>query len=57
MNKLNGTVTKDDREELKKLIYKIESDNTSYSCIYVTEISRLGRSPRKIRELLNILED
>ncbi|GGK38608.1 MULTISPECIES: recombinase family protein [Flavobacteriaceae] len=48
---------KDDREELFKLISKIESDNSYYKCIYITEISRLGRSPRKVREVLNVFED
>jgi DNA invertase Pin-like site-specific DNA recombinase len=47
----------DNRPELNKLIEKISNDNKYYSCIYITEISRLGRSPRKIREILWTLED
>jgi site-specific DNA recombinase len=47
----------DDREELNRLMDKVESDSNYYDCIYITEISRLGRSPRKVREVLNKLED
>jgi site-specific DNA recombinase len=53
--KLSGY--KDDKPELNKLLDKIKSDNQCYKCIYITEISRLGRSPRKIREVLWELED
>ncbi|WP_339918057.1 recombinase family protein [Yeosuana marina] len=45
------------RPQLQELIDKITTDNNYYSCIYITEISRLGRSPRKIREILWTLED
>ena len=48
---------KDDRVELTRLIKKIKENNKYYKCIYITEISRLGRSPRKIREILWELED
>ena len=48
---------KDDRVELTRLIEKIKENNKYYKCIYITEISRLGRSPRKIREILWELED
>ncbi|MDB4655627.1 recombinase family protein [Flavobacteriales bacterium] len=48
---------KDDRQELERLVNKISSDTDYYKCIYITEISRLGRSPRKVREVLNFLED
>lgn len=47
----------DDRAELNKLIKKIEEDSDYYSCVYITEISRLGRSPRKIRKVLYFFED
>lgn len=53
----NESGYKDDRKELERLINKIIDDNAYFSCIYVTEISRLGRSPRKIRGILNTLED
>jgi len=45
------------RPQLQELIDKITTDNNYYACIYITEISRLGRSPRKIREILWMLED
>lgn len=47
----------DTRPELQNLLDKIEADNNYYHCIFITEISRLGRSPRKIRKVLWMLED
>jgi site-specific DNA recombinase len=48
---------KDDREELAKLLAKIQEDNNYYDCIFVHEISRLGRRTKKVRMVLDILED
>lgn len=48
---------KNDRIELEKLVDNINKNPSYFSCVYVTEISRIGRSPRKIREFLNLLED
>ena len=48
---------KDDRQELQKLLNKIQEDNEYYSCVYVTEISRIGRNTKKVRETLEIFKE
>lgn len=47
----------DDRPLLKEILDKINSDQNYYKAIYVTEISRLGRSPKKIKNVLWFLEE
>jgi len=48
---------KDDREELHKLLDKIKDDKNYYACVYITEISRLGRNTRRVREALEIFKE
>jgi site-specific DNA recombinase len=48
---------KDDRPELIRLLSKIKEDNSYYSCVYVTEISRLGRNSKRVREALEVFKE
>ena len=47
----------DERQQLKRLLDKIEEEPCYYECIYVTEISRIGRKPKQIRAVLDFLEE
>jgi site-specific DNA recombinase len=51
--KISGYKKKEERYELERLI----AQANKYSCIYVTEISRLGRNPKHTRELIDYLTD
>lgn len=53
--KVSGYKNSNKRPELDKLISLIEKDPTHYKCIYVTEMSRLGRNPLETRILVNDL--
>jgi site-specific DNA recombinase len=48
---------KDDRPELNRLLNKLKEDNSYYSCVYVTEISRLGRNSKRVREALEVFKE
>ncbi len=48
---------KDDRPELEKLLKDIQSNHSLYDCVYVTEISRLGRNSKTVRYALEIFKD
>jgi site-specific DNA recombinase len=54
--KVSGYKHGDERPELKKLLDAIKEDNIKYDCIYITEISRIGRRAKHVREVLEILE-
>lgn len=53
--KISGYKNRDKRPQLDKLITTINNDVNYYSCIYVTELSRLGRNPIETRLLVNDL--
>lgn len=55
--KISGFKKNTDRPELTRLLNKIEVDPTSISCIYVSEISRLGRDPSDTRKVIDRLTD
>ncbi|MDQ8012970.1 MAG: recombinase family protein [Flavobacterium nitrogenifigens] len=43
------------RPKLTKFLNKVEEDPKYYSCLYVTELSRLGRDPLQTRQIVNDL--
>jgi len=51
--KVSGYKKKEERYELDRLI----TEAKNYSCIYVTEISRLGRNPKQTREIIDHLTE
>jgi site-specific DNA recombinase len=51
--KISGYKSREERYELERLIAQADK----YSCIYVTEISRLGRNPKHTREIIEHLID
>jgi len=53
--KISGYKNSNKRPELDKLTSLIEKDPQHYKCIYVTEMSRLGRNPLETRMLVNDL--
>jgi site-specific DNA recombinase len=53
--KISGYKNSNKRPQLDKLTSKIKDDVNYYSCIYVTELSRLGRNPLETRFLVNDL--
>ncbi|KAF2337199.1 recombinase family protein [Flavobacterium daemonense] len=53
--KISGYKQGKKRPQLDALISKFRNDLTYYSCIYVTELSRLGRNPTETRVLVNEL--
>ncbi|UAB83877.1 recombinase family protein [Zunongwangia sp. SCSIO 43204] len=46
-----------ERPEMSKLNRIIEEDNDFYTRIYVSEISRIGRKPKKIRDIIEFWND
>lgn len=48
---------KKERPVLNKLLAKIEENPSYYKCIYVTEISRIGRNPKHTREIVDRLTE
>jgi DNA invertase Pin-like site-specific DNA recombinase len=52
---ISGYKAKEERPEFSRLLNLIASDPTYFSCVYVTEISRLGRSPKEARETVDHL--
>ena len=55
--KISGYSENEKRLELSKMLAVIEKDNKAYDSVYVTEISRLGRSPSQVRKLIDYLSD
>lgn len=53
--KVSGYKNSNKRPELDKLTSLIDKDPTYYKCIFVTEMSRLGRNPLETRFLVNDL--
>lgn len=51
-DKISGFVKGDDRPEFSKLIRIIRNDPDYFGCIYVHEISRLGRNPDHISMMI-----
>lgn len=47
----------DEREQLNAMLGRIRENNEYYQSVYIVEISRLGRNPRKIHSVLWELED
>lgn len=54
---ISGYKKKEHRPQLTKLMNIIENDSTYFDCVYVTEISRLGRDPKETRNLIDTLTD
>jgi len=54
---ISGYKKKEHRPQLTKLMNIIENDSKYFDCIYVTEISRLGRDPKETRNLIDTLTD
>lgn len=54
---LSGYKKLEQRPQLESLLSKIEINPTYYDCIYITEISRLGRDPKQTRELIDSLTE
>jgi site-specific DNA recombinase len=50
---ISGYKSKDERPELSRLL----NDVHSFSCIYISEISRIGRNPKEIRRLVDEITD
>ncbi len=44
---ISGYKKKEDRPEITKLLKQIESNHSYFDCVYVTEVSRLGRNPTR----------
>ncbi|TDX11300.1 recombinase family protein [Flavobacterium sp. S87F.05.LMB.W.Kidney.N] len=55
--KISGYKAHGERPELTRMLHTIEQDNKYYDRIYVTEISRLGRDPSAVRNLVDYLSD
>lgn len=55
--KLSGYKKRADRTELSALLDITKSKNNPYKCIYVTEISRIGRNPSEARAILDELTE
>lgn len=47
----------EERDELNKLLNEIRENPNLYECIYISEISRLGRKPRNTRNIIEELID
>lgn len=48
---------KSERVELSKMLAKVEADPSRYGCIYVSEVSRIGRNPTDTRRTIDTLTD
>ncbi|WNM18597.1 recombinase family protein [Flavobacterium capsici] len=46
-----------ERPELNRMMEIVRANPKAYDCIYVTEISRIGRNPRHTREVIDELSD
>jgi site-specific DNA recombinase len=56
-DKISGYSPTENRPQLEALLAKIKEDNGYYDCIYITEISRLGRDPKQTRNLIDDLTE
>ncbi|MBZ9630535.1 recombinase family protein [Salegentibacter sp. LM13S] len=54
---LSGYKFDKERPEMDRLNQKIKEDKNYYTRVYVTEISRIGRKPRKIRDIIETWND
>ncbi|UPT70229.1 MAG: recombinase family protein [Flavobacterium sp. JAD_PAG50586_2] len=55
--KLSGYKKCNERPELNRIMEILRANPKAYDCIYVTEISRIGRNPRHTREIIDELSD
>ncbi len=55
--KISGYTNDKERPELTRLLDIIKENNTTFKCIYITEISRLGRNPKNTREIIDDLTE
>lgn len=55
--KISGYKKDIDRVVLNELLSKVYSNPKKYECIYITEISRLGREPKNTREIYDKLTE
>lgn len=54
---ISGYKKMEQRPQLESLLSKIEINPNYFDCIYITEISRLGRDPKQTRELIDRLTE
>lgn len=54
---ISGYRENEKRPQLVRMLEKIEQDVKYFDCIYVTEISRLGRDPKATRKLIDELTE
>lgn len=55
--KISGYKKDYERPVLNELLNKVYSNPSEYKCIYITEISRLGREPKNTREIYDALTE
>ncbi|CAM4387880.1 recombinase family protein [Flavobacterium terrigena] len=55
--KVSGYKKSEDRPEMTKLLNTISANSTYFDCVYVTEVSRLGRNPRTTKEIIEKISD
>ena len=53
--KISGYKKENDRPKLEELLDILRTDNNYYSCIFVSEISRIGRDPFHTRKVIDEL--
>lgn len=56
-DKISGYSKKDNRPALSDLLNKIDEDVNQFEMIYITEISRLGRNPRQVGNIIDDLTE
>lgn len=54
---ISGFKNSKDRPELLRFLDKVEEDPKYYKCLYITELSRVGRNPLEARKVINSLLD
>lgn len=54
---ISGFKNSKDRPELQRFLDKVEEDPKYYKCLYITELSRVGRNPLEARKVINGLLD
>ena len=54
---ISGFKSSKDRPELLKFLDKVDESPKFYKCLYITELSRVGRNPLEARTVINSLLD
>lgn len=55
--KLSGYKASVDRPQLSSLLSKLKDRSDYYKCVYVSEISRIGRNPKEIRNIIDMITE